>query len=67
MDPSMAIGFYIRDRADLDDWCKRVHLHALGGDPIFTVMHGPTQPAREHSRDPLADEDDIIAWDDDDD
>eukprot|EP00698_Gefionella_okellyi_P010956 TRINITY_DN2871_c0_g1_i1.p1 TRINITY_DN2871_c0_g1~~TRINITY_DN2871_c0_g1_i1.p1 ORF type:complete len:362 (+),score=41.26 TRINITY_DN2871_c0_g1_i1:46-1131(+) len=62
MDPSMAIAFYIRDEKDLDDLCRQVHQHASGGHPIFTIMHGPKPPVRVHSHDPLADEDDIIAF-----
>lgn len=30
MDPSMVIAFYVRDRADLQDWCERVHVVRRG-------------------------------------
>eukprot|EP00699_Malawimonas_sp_californiana_P001392 EC715464.1.p2 GENE.EC715464.1~~EC715464.1.p2 ORF type:complete len:95 (+),score=22.96 EC715464.1:45-287(+) len=64
MDTSMVIAFYIRDRADLEDWCDRVQTHAVGSTPIFTLEEAPVPVPRQHSQHPEADEDDIIELDD---
>ncbi|KAF5742805.1 cysteine protease ATG4-like isoform X1 [Tripterygium wilfordii] len=41
IDPSLAIGFYCRDKDDLDDFCHRASKLAdeSSGAPLFTVTH----------------------------
>ncbi|KNA05567.1 hypothetical protein SOVF_189160 isoform A [Spinacia oleracea] len=41
IDPSLAIGFYCRDRDDFDDFCSRASKLAdeSNGAPLFTVTH----------------------------
>ncbi|XP_038680587.1 cysteine protease ATG4-like isoform X1 [Tripterygium wilfordii] len=41
IDPSLAIGFYCRDKDDFDDFCRRASKLAdeSSGAPLFTVSH----------------------------
>ncbi|KAH7682032.1 Peptidase C54 protein [Dioscorea alata] len=50
IDPSLAIGFYCRDKDDFDDFCSRAS--ALGdrsnGAPLFTVTQSPQSSRTIH-------------------
>ncbi|GMH18265.1 hypothetical protein Nepgr_020106 [Nepenthes gracilis] len=47
-DPSLAIGFYCRDKDDFDDFCCRASKLAdeSGGAPLFTVAHSRSSSTR---------------------
>ena len=60
MDPSMLLGFLIKDNDDWEDWKKRV---ASGqGKPIIHIFN-ETQPGCDHGRQEAVDE--VEALDDD--
>lgn len=48
IDPSLAIGFYCRDKDDFDDFCSRASELAekANGAPLFTVMQS-VQPSKQ--------------------
>ncbi|KAI3696291.1 hypothetical protein L1987_79303 [Smallanthus sonchifolius] len=55
IDPSLAIGFYCRDKDDFDDFCSRASELAaeLNGAPLFTVTQSRYSPksSRSHEAD----------------
>ncbi|XP_078442364.1 cysteine protease ATG4-like [Wolffia australiana] len=48
LDPSLAIGFYCRDRGDFEDFCSRaINLtEKSNGAPLFTVAESPVLPSK---------------------
>ncbi|MCI12465.1 cysteine protease ATG4-like [Trifolium medium] len=46
IDPSLAIGFYCRDKDDFDDFCSRASKLAeeSNGAPLFTVAQSRSLP-----------------------
>ncbi|KAA8532524.1 hypothetical protein F0562_032660 [Nyssa sinensis] len=48
IDPSLAIGFYCRNKVDFDDFCDRASKLAAesNGAPLFTVTHTRNSPKR---------------------
>ncbi|KAL9255638.1 Cysteine protease ATG4-like protein [Drosera capensis] len=53
IDPSLAIGFYCRDKDDFDDFCLRASKLAeeSGGAPLFTVTHCRSSPKASNQLD----------------
>ncbi|KAL5987496.1 hypothetical protein ACLOJK_035244 [Asimina triloba] len=51
IDPSLAIGFYCRDKADFEDFCARASELASqsNGAPLFTVVQSRSAPRPIHS------------------
>ena len=54
MDPSMLIGFLIRDEDDWRDWKERVRQGP--GKPIIHIFDGPSLSDRVHEREGALDE-----------
>lgn len=48
IDPSLAIGFYCRDKDDFDDFCSRATelVDKANGAPLFTVVQS-VQPSKQ--------------------
>ncbi|MCL7025148.1 hypothetical protein MKW94_018042 [Papaver nudicaule] len=53
IDPSLAIGFYCRDKDDFDDFCARASKLAeeSGGAPLFTITESRSLPREVQNRD----------------
>ncbi|XP_057956893.1 cysteine protease ATG4-like isoform X2 [Malania oleifera] len=65
IDPSLAIGFYCRDRDDFDDFCYRASKLAdqSNGAPLFTVAHTLDKPKPVSHNGVLSDRDGVQADD----
>jgi len=48
IDPSLAIGFYCRDKDDFDDFCSRASelVEKANGAPLFTVVQS-IEPSKQ--------------------
>ncbi|KAK6914423.1 Peptidase C54, catalytic domain [Dillenia turbinata] len=57
IDPSLAIGFYCRNKDDFDDFCCRAAKLAdeSNGAPLFTIAHKRASPRPAHHNDVLGD------------
>ncbi|KAG0461948.1 hypothetical protein HPP92_020424 [Vanilla planifolia] len=57
IDPSLAIGFYCRDKDDFEDFCSRASQLAerSNGAPLFTVVRSLGQLKSKHHIDSLSD------------
>jgi cysteine protease ATG4 len=58
MDPSMLIGFLIKDEDDWADWKNRVQ--STTGQPIVHIIPGQLQPARGYARAEALDEVEVL-------
>ncbi|MCD7459847.1 Cysteine protease atg4a [Datura stramonium] len=51
IDPSLAIGFYCRDKSDFDDFCIRASelVDQSNGAPLFTITETRAPPSVEYN------------------